>query len=291
MRLRQPALKAALILLLATGARTAPFEDPVTGYRTSIPDSWRHKFDEAQQTLLVAAAGGLRIRVEAEVADTGLDQTAVMTSYRTDGLRLKETSEAFKVLQKPIRSTGLGEVVTFRYAFTYRSGESVSHAMAWLASERARQPKKQLRLKVLAYGPRDVFQTQRIPLKQFLDAFRWPKPPPEIAEPDAGEDPTGTPAGGTALVVRPTAGTRESNSDGDDSKDRTERAGNFTRGSLSGNVGAMADGGVVSDPAMIARFDRATRIANRQRSAEEKAKAAARMGFDLDSSKEHFENQ
>ncbi len=287
MRESRPARTALILCLLAPSLFAAGYEDRDTGYKVSVPENWKLKFEEKEKTLWIAAPGGFRVRVDASLGRDGLGKSQVFQAYRDDGMRLKE-AEGFLVQEKPRKDRILGKLPTYTWTFGYRSGPAEAHiARGFLAAGPARESGRELLLKVLAYGPTKAFEALEKPLAAFLQSFTWPRTSNQDASGPGSKDPTSGTGVSPGGATRPGTQVADSGDDGDDGRPasstelaRRPREGEFNRGSFSGGTGFMKFLKRNDNPEQARQLDAALGVTARPRGEEEQNQAAARLGFD-----------
>ena len=273
----------ALALALPAMAGAAGFENPKTGYKVEVPAQFQHQYDAKTDTLWVAARGGMRVRVETREDGSALDGRTVGSWYKRDGLALKKSSDKFQVIRKPVPDKSFGEEHPgFLYAFAYASDSGVGRAVAYLSDGAAKSPGERLQIRVLAYGPARALQVHEDDLVLMVSSFGWPgaaTPPPDTAGGTqvATISPGTTTGGDPALVVDTPPGTGRKNDGGPSTSYRP--TGDFSRGSLSGGLGAMEGAGVVQNEALMNAMRARYGNLGKQRTEQQQQKAAGYLGF------------
>ncbi len=297
---------AAALLVLAVGqVKAERFEHPKLGWSVEIPLGWKHKLDGEGSALLLGAPGGLRFRIEVASARSDLTKADVMETYKSDGKLLVTRYGKVKVLARPAKVQAVGGAEAYGFTFAYKDlDDSVVEVRNWMASGTARDSGRRLHAHLRAYGPHKLLPKYESDLNKVLRSFGWPTPAAEGAAPAEparvknpvvamvdmpsavmGDLPTQIP--GEALAIAKNVMTQLGGGDGYSGKvpeghDANARA--YDRGSLQGGLGFMKEAQVLDDPEVSRKLRATFRIKDRGvRSDEEKAKAAAYLGFALPS--------
>ena len=292
---RGPTLAACLAgLALVAGAAPAPaMVHPEFGYRLEVPRGWRHKLVASGDSLLLAGPGGLRVRVDAELSLLPLDLEAVQASYLSDGRALKDRPGGPRAMQRPQRDGKLDGHPAFAYGIAYKEADgTVRQVVARLAGGPSKEAISSMRVVIRIYGPRASFPVQAEAIDGVLRSFRFPEAPaldedldePQVAarvvDPRASE-----PVDLVALTASTGSRARAKAAAGDAEAPRPTfdpGARAYDRGSLSGGVGFMKEARVIQDPRRVAAMRTAFGVSRAERSEEEKKRAAARLGFQLE---------
>lgn len=276
-------LRLSILLALALGSslcHAAPFEDPETGYRLTVPRGWRQHHDRARKALLLAGPGGLRVRVEVRTGSEPLDRNVVSAWYRSDGRRLRKASAGLRVTQKPelLEDKLLGGKPTWSYSLAYKGREGVYQSTAWVGGGPARQEGTQLYPRILAYGPGKRFSGQLDALRELVASFRYPEPE---ARPPTPEDPDPTVIAGDpgGSYTEPPERDEPDKEPRDTSRDTITSGKNFDNGSLRGGMGVMASGALIKDEKRLRAFGAASRVRGSTRTEQQRDQAAGYLGF------------
>lgn len=277
MRAWIPALVVTLALPGMSGA--AEFVNPSNGYRADIPEGFQHRYDPKTDTLWLAARGGMRVRIESNQDPGALDTAAVGAWYKRDGIALKKSTSEFQVVRKPTEDEHFGkDNPGFAYVFGYAPGPS--RAMAYLADGPAGKGTARLQVRLLAYGPVRALKAHDEALAALMMSFRWPAVTDDGPATDAGGTQLAavTPGGGTKPIAVDPGAPPSPRSDGGPSTSYRP-TGDFSRGSLSGGLGAMGNAGLRRDEKVRAALDARYSDKGETRNAAQRKAAAGYLGF------------
>lgn len=277
MRTLAPLLAAAVAL--GAPADAAEFEDPDTGYAVRVPAEYKHKYNAPKKILWVAGAGGLRVRFETRTSDTPIAPDDAKRWYSSDGRSLVRNARKVKALRKPTEDPSFGDQrKAWFYAFGYEPGPG--RAFGYVTDGTSKTPGKRLQLRAYAYGPAKVVTGERKRIEAMLATVTWPQPA-EAAPPPPPADRPGEDRIATAALTPPPAEPAPRDpppQKGDGSGYVPD--GSFNRGSLTGSIGALENGGVVYNPKRTRRFLKAfTSGISGGRSEKERDRSAAYLGF------------
>lgn len=289
-------LIGGLLVSLAFGgiAEAGRVTSEKIGWSVEIPADWKHKMDPSGTTLLMGAPSGFRIRLQVEDGAPELSRTRIKAHYKKDGKALLARFGKVKVLERPTRKGWLGKEKSYGYTFVYRDTDaSIQEVRTFLADGSSKKPGAHLEVKFRAYGERSTVAAHAEELEEILASFRFPSaevpeveeapvatapvlalvdlPPPPV--PEVGGLDAGTPRTRAPSVTSFT---------GSAPRGHNENARAYDRGSLSGGVGFMREARVSTNAEHNRVFLAAFGIKDRgTRSEEEKKKAAAYLGFNL----------